>query len=227
MVAAYVGLVALFSGVGAFVVANDWILVRDHEISRWFERNRTSALDTWSERGSLLADTFVKIAITALIAAALRVILRSWRDPAMIVLPLVLEASVFITVTTIVGRDRPSVEALESSPVASSFPSGHTAAAAVYGAMAVVLFWHQRNVIVRILSLVVAFALPLIVGLARVYRGMHHVSDVAFGALLGWISVAFCLMLIVRLWSPTPSLRPAPSHGTARGSSGIPSDSHR
>ena len=91
--------------------------------------------------------------------------------------------------TYLVSRPRPDVERLESSAVDSSFPSGHVAAAAAYGALVIIVYWHVRSRIVRALVIVFSVAMPLIVGWARMHRGMHHLTDVIAGLLLGIVSV--------------------------------------
>ena len=140
----------------------------------------------------------VKIAVTAVLAIVMKLVWKRWREPLMMVVPLVLEASAFITVTYIVSRPRPDVERLESSPVDSSFPSGHVAAATAYGALVVIVFWHVRNRIARAAVVVLSIAIPVIVGWARMYRGMHHLTDVIAGFLLGIASVAMSWWMIHR-----------------------------
>jgi len=131
----------------------------------------------------------VKIIVTAVIALIMLAIWKRWLEPLMVVVPLVLEAMTFITVTWLVGRPRPDVPHLDTSPVGSSYPSGHTAAAVAYSAIAVVIFWHTRRTWVRALVATIAALVPIMVGLARMYRGMHFFTDVIFGALLGGTSV--------------------------------------
>jgi undecaprenyl-diphosphatase len=43
----------------------------------------------------------------------------------------------------------------------------------------------------------VGFAIPVFVGLSRVYRGMHFVSDVIAGAIAGglWLAVVLVVLL--------------------------------
>ena len=149
--ACYVAMVAVWVGIGELIVRSDSIQARDQSIAEWFVDSRTATLDTLSALGSNLADTMVKIAVTAVLAIIMRLVWKRWREPLMMVVPLVLEASVFITVTYIVARPRPDVERLESSPVDSSFPSGHVAAAAAYGALIIIVYWHVRNRIARAL----------------------------------------------------------------------------
>lgn len=188
----WLGFVAIWWAVGALVdgpLDGSWLVRTDESIARWFAEGRTSTIDDLALAGTLLADTFVKIGVTALAALVVLAVWRSWRDVLMIVLPLILEASAFIVVTWLVGRPRPDVARLEESPVSSSWPSGHTAAAVVYSAIVVVIWWHVENRAVRIVTVVLAVAFPLIVGWARTYGGMHHLSDVVAGAILGAASV--------------------------------------
>ena len=211
LLAAYVLLTAIWVGVGLLITGplNRTALTDvDQDVATWMVGQRTSALDDWSEIGSLPADTLVKIIATAVIAAIMLAIWRSWREPLMISLALVLEASVFITTTWIVARPRPDVEPLDSSPVDSSFPSGHTAAAAAYGAIAVVIFQRTRNVWIRGVTVVVTIALPIVVGVARMYRGMHFLTDVVAGTILGVASVVVVYLVFRPARAGEPPAQP-------------------
>ena len=90
------------------------------------------------------------------------------------------------------------LEGLESSPVNSSFPSGHVAAAAAYSSLVIIVFWHTRKAWARLLVIIVSVAIPVVVGLSRMYRGMHFMSDVIAGAVLGIAAVALSWWLIHR-----------------------------
>jgi membrane-associated phospholipid phosphatase len=192
LAASWAAMVGIWWAVGALIDGpfdGSSFVRTDESISRWFAERRTPTMDDLALAGTLLADTFVKIGVTAVVALVVLAVWRSWRDVLMIVLPLILEASAFIVVTWLVGRPRPDVPRLEDSPVASSWPSGHTAAAVVYSGIVVVIWWHVENRAVRVLTVVLAVAVPLIVGWARTYGGMHHLSDVVSGAILGAVSV--------------------------------------
>jgi membrane-associated phospholipid phosphatase len=193
----YAGLVAVWFAMGKVVVNSSAITSLDDSVADWWVDHRTPALDTATEWGSGLADTFVKIGVTALLALAMRFAWKRWREPLMMVVPLVLEAAAFITVTYLVARPRPD-DRLESSPVNSSFPSGHVAAAAAYSALVIVVFWHTRKWWIRALVIVVSAAIPIVVAMSRMYRGMHFLSDVVAGAALGFAAVALSWWLIRR-----------------------------
>jgi len=108
------------------------------------------------------------------------------------------EVTVFLAVTFTVQRSRPAVVHLDKSPPTLSYPSGHTAAAlALYGGVAVLLFFiHGRNWKTIILA-VILFSLPVLVGISRLYRGMHFPTDVLAGALGGGLWMAFVISTLI------------------------------
>lgn len=179
-------------------LAHSWLVHLDGSAANWFVDRRTPGLNSLSFIGSMMADTVVKVLVTAVVAVVMLVRWRRWLEPLMVVVPLVLEATCFITVTTLVDRPRPDVPRLDSSPVGSSFPSGHMAAAVVYSAIVVVIFWHTRNRWVRSVAVAVVALLAMFVGLSRMYRGMHYLTDVTMGALLGAASVAATAVVLRR-----------------------------
>jgi undecaprenyl-diphosphatase len=144
----------------------------------------------------MLSDTVVKIVVTAVVAVVMLIVWKRWLEPLVVVISLVLEALTFITVTALVGRPRPDVSRLDTSPVGSSYPSGHTAAAVAYSAIAVVVLWHTRSRWIRAITVALAILIPVCVGPARMYRGMHYLTDVTFGALLGLASVVATVIVL-------------------------------
>ena len=199
LAAIYVAFTGVWLALGELLthpLKDSWIVQNDQSVSEWFVGERTPRLNSLSFIGSELSDTLVKIAVTAVIAIAMLIVWKRWLEPLMVVIPLVLEALCFITVTTIVGRPRPDVPHLDTSPVGSSYPSGHTAAALAYSAIVIVIFWHTRRRWIRGLAVAVAAIVPVLVALARLYRGMHFLTDVIFGALLGGASVIASYLVV-------------------------------
>jgi membrane-associated phospholipid phosphatase len=158
----------------------------DRAGAEWLEDRRTPTFNTWTEYGSMLSETLVKVALVAVVGGAFVLIVRRWHDGVFLALAASLEATVFVIASFIVDRDRPPVEQLDPAAPSGSFPSGHAGAAvAFYAGLFIVVCWHTRNRIVRAIFLVVAVAAPLAVGFSRVARGMHHPIDVVAGMLLG------------------------------------------
>jgi len=190
----------LWVGVGMLIKhAEGTALVKaDQEIEEWLVQRRTPRRNTLSLIGSMLSETAIKVVVTAIVGLVLLWVLKRWLETLVIAISLIIEAMIFMTVTLIVARPRPDVSHLDGSPVSSSFPSGHAAAAACYGAMAVVLFWHTRRVWLRALAVVLAVAIPIAVGLARMYRGMHHLTDVVGGLIIGVMCVVAVTWILRR-----------------------------
>ncbi len=158
----------------------------DRAVAEWLEDRRTSTWNTLTDYGSMLSDTLVKVILVAIVGGAMVVVWRRWHDGVFLALAVILEATVFVTSSFIVDRDRPPVDQLDPPAPSGSFPSGHTAAAvAFYAGLFVVVCWHTRNRVVRAIFALIAVAAPLVVGVSRVWRGMHHPLDVIAGFLLG------------------------------------------
>ena len=97
----------------------------------------------------------------------------------------------------VIRRERPDVAwRLIDRPKSPSFPSGHALnTMALYGAVALLTSRHLRRRIARVAVLVVGFLLPMLIGMSRVYLGVHYPSDV----LAGWTGGLACALLI--LWA--------------------------
>lgn len=183
----------------------------DTAVAEGFVDVRTDTRDDLAHWGALLSATPTKIVVTAVVAVGAIVVWRRWLEATLVGLSLLLEATAFIVITQLVGRPRPDVPRLLDSPVASSFPSGHVASATVYLAVVVVVFWHTRAVWARTTALVAVSALPVVVGTARMYQGMHFPSDVVAGFALGLVALAICTWVL-----PTPE-----EHAGATGRTGV------
>jgi membrane-associated phospholipid phosphatase len=168
------------------VVHDDSIGRADASLSRWLAGERSPGLDdvtaVTSELGGTL--TITALAVVAVAAAALR--WRRWREPLLVAVAVAGEVAIFLAVTSLVDRRRPPVPHLDEAPPTSSFPSGHTAASvALYGALALLASERARSALLRGLAAALAVLVPLLVASSRLYRGMHFLTDVLGGLLLG------------------------------------------
>jgi undecaprenyl-diphosphatase len=171
----------------------------DDDVARWFARHRTNTWDDLSWVGSGTAEAAVKIVTTAILSACFLWFWRRWNEIALLVGALVLEVSVFSIASFAVDRARPPVGQLDAIPPTGAFPSGHVAAAvAFYGAIAIIVCWHTRNRLGRGVAIAAVVVLPPIVGMSRMYRGMHHLSDVVVGAVIGAASLFVVHRIVLR-----------------------------
>ena len=131
----------------------------------------------------------ILVGAVALVAAAMR----QWRVAAFATFTLMVESATYRVTTLAVPRDRPHVHRLEDLPADASFPSGHTAAAtAVYAGLVLVLTSRFPNRALRVFAWALAVVIPVLVALARMYRGMHHPLDAAGGLVIG-----VCALLVL------------------------------
>ena len=90
-------------------------------------------------------------------------------------------------IKVIIARPRPNINRLVSE-TGYSFPSGHSITSMVfYGYLIYLIYKYVDNKKIKIpLIIVLAILIPLI-GLSRIYLGVHYTRDVLCGFLLGWI----------------------------------------
>ena len=75
-------------------------------------------------------------------------------------------------------------------PASYSFPSGHSLASfCFYGALAVILTTRIKSVWLKIIVWISAITMITLVGISRIYLGVHHPSDVVAGYAVGLIWV--------------------------------------
>lgn len=169
----------------------------DADVSEWLADNRSPAQEDASWVGSTLAGGHVIPAVIGL-CLAFFLITKRWLLAAFVLFAVVLESATYRATSMIVDRDRPDVERLEQLPVHDSYPSGHTAASvALYGGLLLLLVSRIQSTAFRVVAVLVGIAIPLFVGWSRLYRGMHHVTDVGAGVLMG-LAVLVIIVFVAR-----------------------------
>lgn len=209
-IVAYAIMTAVAIAVGLLVVHElGGVRSFDDSVAQWLRDRRTETWNSVTWVGSMIADTYVKVPATLILSGFFLWRWRRWTEPALLVGALVLEVCVFVTSSIVVDRSRPAIPKLDPVPPTGAFPSGHSAAAvAFYGAIAIIVCWHTRRRLVRTIAIAAALLIPLIVGASRMYRGMHSLTDVVVGLVIGIVSL-WVTWLVVR---DGPAVRETADH---------------
>jgi undecaprenyl-diphosphatase len=111
---------------------------------------------------------------------------QSWRPLILLALVMLGAVSLNLLVKQAVARTRPPSLLWAIPANGWSFPSGHaTESAAVYRTLAYLFAYTQRGRGVKSVTYAVGIAAPLLIGISRVYLGVHWPTDVIAGWALG------------------------------------------
>ncbi|MEV6845685.1 phosphatase PAP2 family protein [Actinoplanes sp. NPDC051411] len=175
-------------------------ILGDSTIPHWFAAHRTPALNRISEWGSTAGNTHMILFVGVLAGLLTLAVTRRLAPIVFLIVTMVGELLVFLATSAIVGRARPDVPHLDGKLPTSSFPSGHVAATTLLYASIAILVMARTKAWWRWIFVGLAVAMPLWVALSRMYRGMHHPTDILFGSL-----VLASLWLTTTLYATRPN----------------------
>jgi hypothetical protein len=179
-----------------WIVPLDGLDAADARPVEWLAEHRTSVLDGLSYAGSEVSGGFV---IPGLVGAVVIIsaFQKRWLLAGFVLAAIVIESATYRTTVFFVDRERPKVERLEGLPVDASFPSGHVAASiAVFSGFALLLTSRMTSTRAKGLVWAAALAIPPIVAVSRMYRGMHHPLDTLAGVFIGIAALLLALLLV-------------------------------
>jgi undecaprenyl-diphosphatase len=174
-------------GAGLFIKGPLKGLNSEDTISKDVQGTRTKTWDSITMVWSHIGNTEIVIGVCVVAVALLWWRTREWWRALVPAIAIALQATVFVIATAVVGRPRPHVPHLDPAPPTSSYPSGHVGAStALYVSFALLAQSIQRPALRRLVT-TVFLLIPVLVAYARLYRGMHHLSDILIGAANGLV----------------------------------------
>ncbi|SFK88857.1 undecaprenyl-diphosphatase [Streptosporangium canum] len=182
------------------VLQTTTLIANDQGVNEQLADGRTSLLNDITDKMTKLSDMPTIIIATAVLIVVFRLAFKRWNESIFLLLAVFSQSAIFLLATVFAQRKRPLVQHLDPAPPTSSFPSGHTSAAVgFYCAVALVLTLHtHRYKILNVLWWAVGLTVPLGIAYSRMYRGMHHLSDVSWGLLLGAVCIAVAANALLR-----------------------------
>jgi undecaprenyl-diphosphatase len=184
----------VFGAVAEDVVEGDTHV--DTRLANWLHDHASPGWTSFFERVTWLGNVPVLVSVTATAAAVL-----AWKRSRMELLLLILAVvgAEILTVGLKLGfhRERPFFSDPLASESSYSFPSGHASVSlAVYGTIAFIAARQLSNVRARLALLVAAAILIMLIGISRLYLGVHFLTDVIAGFSLGLAWVTLCVLLL-------------------------------
>ena len=175
---------------------------------------RTSVLNDVTLLFSWTGATVSIIGVCLVVVALVWWRTRRWWFAVVPLIAITLQALVFFFTTLLIDRPRPDVVKLDHSPPTSSYPSGHSGAATGLYVTIALLALRIRQPVLRAVTVTVCLLVPLLVASARLYRGMHHLSDVAVAIINGLLAALLAWGWLRR--SPSDQDEEVAHHGGAR-----------
>lgn len=172
----------------------------DVPLSAWFHANSHPLVTQFMLVITHWHSTAGVLLMSAVLGVALYSLARLWW-----LLALVLSVGggllLNVAVKHLVQRARPLFDDPMLTLTSYSFPSGHTAGATLfYGFITVFLLSHPGARRWRGLMVGVAAVMVLLVGLSRMYLGVHYFTDVVAAMVEGLLWLALCLTGVQALW---------------------------
>ncbi len=189
----------LFGGIAEDVVTGDKITLLDVALSQWFHQNATSGMT----RFMLFITHWHGMAgasVMALLLAAYFHFRKQhyWVLAVGVVVPGGMVLNVLLKY--VFQRARPSFDDPLLTLATYSFPSGHTVnAALLYGLIGCWAVVHHRSIGARLVAVAGAGAMVALVGVSRMYLGVHYLTDVLAAAAEGCTWLAICITAISTL----------------------------
>ena len=98
------------------------------------------------------------------------------------------------------SRPRP-LDALIKIPSSFSFPSGHTLTSLVFYVLLCFILTYNMSIKKRRILIIITFIFVLLIAASRVYLGVHYISDIIGGVLIGVPVLLMCLNIINKNFS--------------------------
>lgn len=188
---------AVFSII-ALSISDNQIHRFDDSLITWIQGMESQGMTRWMELFTWIGSGIPVVIITILSMVVLYVFLRHRRE--LLFLGCVIAGSAILNslLKLMFQRARPTIHRIiEVSGY--SFPSGHSMAAfSLYGGLAFLIWKHIPTAAGRVLMIIVSAMFILMIGMSRIYLGVHYPSDVVGGYFMSGCWLAVCIWFYQR-----------------------------
>ena len=174
------------------LTAGDGMALLDHPVASFAAAHRDGILTQVMRTVSTVGGPPVLTILAATVGLLLGITRRSWEPVLVAGVTLTGTGVLTLVLKGVLGRPRPPLRDAVAVADGYAFPSGHAAAAAAgFGVLAYLIAARLRRWEAQLAVWTAATVLTVLVGVSRVYLGVHWMTDVlggwAFGIL--WLTV--------------------------------------
>lgn len=173
----------------------------DEFVMRWINRHATESLDELALEITVLGD-FSVIAMLMLVSSALLWVSRHRYSVLLLWVGIAGSGPLIHLLKTVFGRERPQVFEWRGhyTVESASFPSGHSLGSLVaYVLLAYLIVRLEAGRPLRYVTIGLTVIVVTLIGLTRIYLGVHYPSDVVAGYAVGLTWVALCAVALEAL----------------------------
>ncbi len=207
------------------VSQHGWLVDVDNAVTAWLVGHRTPAANQIALMVTNAFGPAETACAAALVAAVAVVRFRCFLSGLTVVVAVGGASALCTAMKLLLARNRPPVGIQETLETDYSFPSGHvTGTVALIGMLVVVVGMHQSDAVNRWLACA-AVVVVAAVALSRLYLGVHWLTDVLAGVLLGAAAVEIGAAMLYGLidhdeGAQSATNSPPNGHRRERGSTG-------
>jgi undecaprenyl-diphosphatase len=190
------------------VTEGDGIAALDHPVADFVAAHRSGALTVVMRAASSAGGPVVLAAITMTVGVLLGITWRSWYPVLVTGVTVAGNSGLTMVLKMTVARPRPPRGGALTSAAGYAFPSGHAAtAAAAFGILAYLCVGPIRSWAARVAVWAAAAMLTTLVGISRIYLGVHWTTDVLGGWAFGVLWLAIVITGSTAIRSPKMTAR--------------------
>ena len=180
------------------VFAHEEAVLSDPGVTRFIVDHRSTWATSLMKDVTWLGSNALMIPLVAVVGGYFLFRDRDWRPAAYMTAALVGANLIYRVVKSWVGRPRPPGSLHLIGVSGSSFPSGHAAQALACWGLAALLLGAGRPIRTKFLVWTAAVVIVSLVGLSRIYLGVHWWTDVIAGFALGGLWLCLLGLLLSR-----------------------------
>lgn len=196
----FVTVIVFVLGINFFVGLTEGVMEKemkgfDKQVTEYVISFRTPQLNEFFRIVTDIGDFYGYLIATILVAIFFFFKFRNWEFILQLMAVVILAGLSNMVLKEVIERPRPTIDHLVMVE-SLSYPSGHSMSAmAFYGFLTYLLFHIKMRKRLRAFLSILFVSLIGLIGLSRIYLGVHFPSDVLGGFIAGLIWLAFCVIL--------------------------------